>query len=325
MRLVVLGGAGFIGSHFVRHMASKGEILVYDKLTYAGRLENLKDVLEKIKFVKGDIADGETLIETVRQFQPDLVVNFAAETHVDRSINEPAAFIKTNIVGVYTLLEVVRKLDVDLLHVSTDEVYGDWWGREDAASEDSCLNPSSPYSASKAAGDLLIKAYGRTYGVKYKIVRPSNNYGPFQHPEKLIPRTIIRILNGKPAVIYGSGKQIRDWLYVVDTARAIELVAERGAAREIYNVCGGFYATVKEIVEKIVSILGRGEVIYGRERPGEDLKYAMKCEKIRELGWRPVVNLDVGLAETVRWYVENRWWWQDLLDRYVLADSPWGV
>lgn len=325
MRLVVLGGAGFIGSHFVRHMASKGEILVYDKLTYAGRLENLKDVLEKIKFVKGDIADGETLIETVRQFQPDLVVNFAAETHVDRSINEPAAFIKTNIVGVYTLLEVVRKLDVDLLHVSTDEVYGDWWGREDAASEDSCLNPSSPYSASKAAGDLLIKAYGRTYGVKYKIVRPSNNYGPFQHPEKLIPRTVIRILNGKPAVIYGSGKQIRDWLYVVDTARAIELVAERGAAREIYNVCGGFYATVKEIVEKIVSILGRGEVIYGRERPGEDLKYAMKCEKIRELGWRPVVNLDVGLAETVRWYVENRWWWQDLLDRYVLADSPWGV
>lgn len=323
MRVAVLGGAGFIGSNFIRQVAHLWDVLVYDALTYAGRLENLKDVLDKVKFVKGDIADEALLHKTLQDFQPDLVVNFAAETHVDRSINEPARFFKTNVLGIYAVLETLRKIDAALLHVSTDEVYGDLWGVENAADENSCLNPSSPYSASKAAGDLFIKAYGRTYGVKYKIVRPSNNYGPFQHPEKLIPRTIIRILFGKPAVIYGDGKQIRDWLYVEDTAKAIVTVIERGGWREIYNICGGFYATVEDVVRKVVEILGRGVVVYGKSRPGEDKKYAMKCDKITSLGWRPSVSLDVGILKTVKWYVENRWWWENLVDEYVMLDTPW--
>lgn len=330
MRVMVLGGAGFIGSNFVRHVVNnlKWDILVYDKLTYAGNINNLHDVLNSIQFVKGDIADEDALKEIVSEFQPDVIVNFAAETHVDRSINDPAPFIKTNVIGVYMVLEVMRRSNVEfLLHVSTDEVYGDWWGSEGEADENSPLNPSSPYSASKACGDLLIKAYGRTYGVKYRIVRPCNNYGPYQHPEKLIPRTIIRLLRGKPAIIYGDGKQIRDWLYVEDTVKAIELVIEKGSNQETYNVCGNMYATVEEIVRKIVEIMGKqpfNSIVYGRSRPGEDKRYAMKCEKVKHLGWNPSVNLYDGLRRTVEWYLKNAWWWEPLIDeKYVLKDFPW--
>ncbi|WP_440060011.1 dTDP-glucose 4,6-dehydratase [Thermogladius sp. 4427co] len=330
MRVLVTGGAGFIGSNFVRHIVNEygWETIVYDKLTYAGRIENLRDVLDRIKFVRGDIADEESFTRMVRDFQPDVIVNFAAETHVDRSINEPAPFIKTNIVGVFTILETMRRIgyDILLLHVSTDEVYGDLWGTSRESSEEDALNPSSPYSASKASGDLLIKAYGRTYGLKYRIVRPCNNYGPYQHPEKLIPRSIIRILYNKPPVLYGDGSQVRDWLYVEDTAKAITLVIEKGSDREIYNVCGNMYATVREIVEKILEAMGKPKsfIVYGKPRPGEDRRYAMVCAKIRELGWKPLVGLETGLRLTVKWYLENEWWWKPLVDeRYVLADHPW--
>lgn len=330
MRLLVTGGAGFIGSNFVRYVVEKlgWRILVYDKLTYAGRLENLQGVLDKILFVRGDIADEESFKKAVEEFQPDAIVNFAAESHVDRSINEPAPFVRTNILGIFTVLEVLRSLkcDILLLHVSTDEVYGDLWATGRDASEDDALNPSSPYSASKASGDLLIKAYGRTYGIKYRIVRPCNNYGPHQHPEKLIPRTIIRVLHGKPAVVYGDGSQIRDWLYVEDTARAIITVLEKGSDGGIYNICGNMPASVKDIITRVLRTMGMREdfIIYAKHRPGEDRRYAMKCDKVKSLGWSPQVTLDQGLKLTVDWYLGNRWWWQPLINEsYVLADTPW--
>ncbi|MET1160013.1 MAG: dTDP-glucose 4,6-dehydratase [Thermoprotei archaeon] len=330
MRLLVAGGAGFIGSNFIRYIVNSlgWEVLVYDKLTYAGRIENLSNVMDRIKFIRGDIADEEMFKKVVEEFQPDVIVNFAAETHVDRSINEPAPFIRTNILGVFTILEVIRssKYDVLFLHVSTDEVYGDLWGTNRYAAEDDPLNPSSPYSASKASGDLLIKAYGKTYGVRYRIVRPCNNYGPYQHPEKLIPRTIIRLLHNKPAVIYGDGSQVRDWLYVEDTAKAIVTVLEKGSDGEIYNICGHMFASVKEIVTRILKIMNMPEnfVIYAKPRPGEDRRYAMKCDKVRDLGWKPQITLDQGLRITIDWYLKNRWWWQPLIDeKYVLADTPW--
>lgn len=331
MRILVTGGAGFIGSNFVRYVVNttNWSVLVYDKLTYAGRLENLHDVLSSIEFVKGDITDEALLLETMSRFRPDAVINFAAETHVDRSINDPAPFIKTNIIGVYTLLEILRKRfkNTLLIHISTDEVYGDMSGSEEMADEEHRVNPSSPYSASKASGDLLVKAYGRTYGLRYIILRPCNNYGPYQHPEKLIPRTIIRLLHGKPAVIYGDGVQIRDWLHVEDTVKAIVRVIEKGEDMQIYNICANTFASVKEIVKKIVILMGRDphrDIVFSKKRPGEDLLYAMKCEKIRGLGWTPSTTLDEGLERTVRWYTDNTWWWRQVLDeKYVLSDTPW--
>ncbi|MEB2835867.1 MAG: dTDP-glucose 4,6-dehydratase [Desulfurococcales archaeon] len=335
-RLLVVGGAGFIGSNFVRHElveagAGDVEVLVYDKLTYAGRLENLHDVrgLGGFRFVRGDVCDEGLLERVVGEFEPDAVVNFAAETHVDRSINEPAPFIRTNVLGVFTLLEVLRRLggDTVYLHVSTDEVYGDLWGVEGEADESWPLNPSSPYSASKASADLLVRAYGRTYGIRYRIARPCNNYGPYQHPEKLIPRTIVRLLLGRPATIYGDGGQVRDWLYVGDTVRAFDAILRRGGDFEVYNICAHQYATVKSVVEAIVRLMGRDpsrDIVYVEGRPGEDRRYAMKCDKIAGLGWRPRVSLEEGLRATVEWYTGNRWWWEPLVDeRYVLAEKPW--
>ena len=329
MRVLVLGGAGFMGSNFVRRLARNEEIVVgvYDKLTYAGRIENLKDVLDRVYFVKGDIGNEELLEHVLGEFAPDIIVNFAAETHVDRSINEPSPFIKTNVNGVYTVLEVLRRKQALYVHISTDEVYGDLYGTEEAASEDWPLNPSSPYSASKAAGELLVRAYGRTYGIQYKIVRPCNNYGPYQHPEKLIPRTIIRYLLGKPATIYGDGSQVRDWLYVEDFVDGLITVIYEGGVGEAYNICANNPATVKEIVENIIRILGgdpERDIVYVRGRPGEDRRYAMKCDKIRELGWAPKVSLIDGLRKTIEWYKANEWWWRPVVDpRYVLSDAPW--
>ncbi|ADV65445.1 dTDP-glucose 4,6-dehydratase [Desulfurococcus mucosus] len=332
MRIAVLGGAGFIGSNFVRYLASHRsmDLMVYDKLTYAGRYENIADLVEKgrVLFVRGDIANEELLSHALAEFKPDFIVNFAAETHVDRSINDPSPFIKTNVLGVYTVLEVLKKTDSIYIHISTDEVYGDLWG-DGEASEDWPLNPSSPYSASKAAGDLLIKSYGRTYGIRYRILRPCNNYGPYQHPEKLIPRTIIRLLNGKPAVIYGDGSQVRDWIHVEDTCRAIEMVMQRGGDSEVYNICANQYASIREIVSLLVSHLGRDplrDIVYGRPRPGEDRRYAMKCDKIKGLGWSPTIGIGEGLKKTIEWYLSNEWWWRPLVDeRYVLSDSPWSM
>jgi len=333
MRVAILGGAGFMGSNFVKYIIknfSDIQVLVYDKLTYAGRLENLHDVIQnpRLRFVRGDICNEELLEHVLRNFQPDVVVNFAAETHVDRSINDPAPFLRTNVLGVFTVLEVLRRLDtVRFVHISTDEVYGDLYSVSGEADEGWPLNPSSPYSASKAAGDLLIKAYGRTYGLKYVLVRPSNNYGPYQHPEKLIPRTIIRLLLGKPATVYGDGSQVRDWLYVEDFCEALYVVIVRGSSYEVYNVCPNYFATVREVVEKVVELMGRDRskgLVFVRGRPGEDRRYAMRCDKVRELGWRPRTDLNQGLRKTVEWYLSNEWWWRPLLDStYVLSDEPW--
>ncbi|MEB3816348.1 MAG: dTDP-glucose 4,6-dehydratase, partial [Desulfurococcales archaeon] len=243
MRLLVTGGAGFMGSNFVRYMLRKYpdiRILVYDKLTYAGRIENIQDLIDerKLGFTRGDICDEEQLEKTVRNFEPDAIVNFAAETHVDRSINKPAPFLETNVRGVFNVLEVSRRLEVPLVvHISTDEVYGDRW-RLPPAGEDTAFRPSSPYAASKAAGDLLCQVYWRTYRLPVIIVRPSNNYGPRQHPEKLIPRTILRALHDKPIPLYGGGYQVRDWLYVEDFAEALDTVIRKGSKGEAYNIPG---------------------------------------------------------------------------------------
>jgi len=321
-----------MGGNFVRYLVRNlGDalILVYDKLTYAGRIENLHDVNEsnRLRFVKGDICNEELLKHVLREFQPDIVINFAAETHVDRSINNPAPFLQTNVLGVFVVLEVLRKLDVGIVHISSDEVYGDLHGVNGKADETWPLNPSNPYSASKASGDMLIKAYGRTYGLKYIIVRPSNNYGPYQHPEKLIPRTVIRLLLGKPATIYGDGSQVRDWLYVEDFCKALHTIIAKGSSYEIYNVCPNQFASVREIVEKVVKIMNKDrtrDIIFIRGRPGEDRRYAMECNKVRELGWRPETTLEQGLRKTIEWYLRNEWWWRPLLDEtYVLEDEPW--
>jgi len=333
VRIAVLGGAGFMGSNFTRYLVGNVvnvDVLIYDKLTYAGALANLNDVIQspRLKLAKGDVCDEMLLERVLREFQPDIVVNFAAETHVDRSINDPAPFLRTNVFGVFTVLEVLRRLDVGrFIHLSTDEVYGDLYGVAGEADESWPLNPSNPYSASKASGDMLIKAYGRTYGLKYIIVRPSNNYGPYQHPEKLVPRTIIRLIHGKPATIYGDGTQIRDWLYVEDFCEALYAVARKGASNEVYNICAHQPATVRDIVVKIVKLMKRDvakDIIYVRSRPGEDRRYAMKCDKIMELNWKPRIKLEEGLKKTIDWYISNEWWWKPLLDEtYVFREEPW--
>lgn len=331
MRILVAGGAGFIGCNFVRFMLrrySDVRILVYDKLTYAGRLENLSDVMDdsKFSFVRGDIADERGLEEAVKEFEPDVIVNFAAETHVDRSINEPAPFIRTNIEGVFKLLEVIRRFDIPkFIHISTDEVYGDLWDKP-PASENSCFRPSSPYSASKASGDMLVEAYWRTYRVPAIILRPSNNYGPYQYPEKLIPRTIIRALHNKPIPLYGGGWQVRDWLYVMDFAEAIDVVIKRGLAGESYNIPGGNEKRNIDVVKDILKILGKSESLIRivRDRPGHDRRYAMKGDKIKALGWKPKTPWLKGLRETIQWYINNEWWWRPLLsDEFFKRDTPW--
>ncbi|MCY0867615.1 MAG: dTDP-glucose 4,6-dehydratase [Desulfurococcus sp.] len=331
MRLYVTGGAGFIGSNFVRYMLKKNKdtvILVYDKLTYAGRLENLAGLLEdkRLTFIKGDIVDSEMLSKTLREFKPDVVVNFAAETHVDRSIVDPAPFIETNIKGVFQLLEATRRLEIPLLiHISTDEVYGDRLNLP-PASEEEKLQPSSPYSASKAAGDLLIAAYWRTYRIPAIIVRPSNNYGPYQYPEKLIPRVIIRALSGKPIPVYGGGSQIRDWLYVEDFAEALEIIISKGRTGEIYNVPGGNEKKNIEVVKDILRLMGKPETLihYTEDRPGHDYRYSMTGDKIRSLGWKPRTPWLEGLKKTIEWYLSNEWWWRPLLDDYYLKkEEPW--
>ncbi len=331
MRYLVIGGAGFMGSNFVRYILrrySDAEVLVYDKLTYAGRIENLHDVWndKRFRFVKADICDEEKLMSVVKEFEPDVIINFAAETHVDRSINEPSPFLRTNVFGVFTLLEVCRKLGVPLLvHISTDEVYGDLWGRE-PVDEEAPFRPSSPYSASKASGDLLCQAYWRTYGVPVIIVRPCNNYGPYQYPEKLIPKTIIRALHNRPIPIYGKGDQVRDWLYVEDFAEALDVIVRKGSRGEAYNVPGFNERRNIEVVETILKLMNKplSLIKHVEDRPGHDRRYAMKGDKIQALGWRPRTPWIEGLRKTIEWYLHNEWWWRPLIrDEYFELDTPW--
>jgi len=313
MKILVTGGAGFIGSCFVRHLLERyprDEIVVLDKLTYAGRLENLQDVMDKITFIKGDICERG---DVERAGECEAIINFAAETHVDRSITDAGVFVRTDVFGTYNLLEYARRHDMErYVQISTDEVYGST--KMESFKEDDQLDPSSPYSASKAGADLLVTAYRRTYGMPVLITRSSNNYGPYQFPEKLIPVLILSAMADRPLPIYGKGENVRDWLYVMDNCEAIDLVFRRGREGEIYNVASGEERKNIEVARLILRELKKPErlIKYIEDRPGHDLRYSMDCEKIKRLGWRPRTKFEEGLRRTIRWYKENEWWWSSI-------------
>ncbi len=314
MRVLVAGGAGFIGSGYVRHRLDShpgDSVRVLDKLTYAGRRENLEGLpSDRLEFVEGDVADREAARAAVEGC--DAVVNFAAESHVDRSIESPGEFITTDVFGTFVLLEASRDAGVRHLQVSTDEVYGDL--EEGTATEDSPLEPSSPYSASKAGGDLLVSAFARTYGAEALIVRASNNYGPRQHPEKLIPLCILNALAGDSLPVYGDGMQVRNWLYVEDCCAAIDAVLERGEPASVYNVGGPDELPNIEVVKRILELTGRDESLieYVTDRPGHDRRYSLSAGKLAQLGWEPAVNFAAGIERTVHWYRENEAWWKPI-------------
>ncbi|HIT84337.1 MAG TPA: dTDP-glucose 4,6-dehydratase [Candidatus Ornithomonoglobus intestinigallinarum] len=319
MNILITGGAGFIGGNFVYYMLNKYpqyNITVIDKLTYAGKLETLEPVIGKIKFIKADIADRAAVYELFEAERPDAVVNFAAESHVDRSIENPEVFLVTNVLGTQVLMDACRKYGTARFHqVSTDEVYGDLpLDRPDLFfTEETPLHTSSPYSASKAGADLLAQAYCRTYGLFVTISRCSNNYGPYQFPEKLIPLMIINALNDKPLPVYGKGVNVRDWLYVGDHCRAIDMILHKGRAGEVYNIGGHNERANIDIVKNILKLLGKPEslITYVADRKGHDMRYAIDPSKIHdELGWKPETCFDDGLAKTVNWYLENRSWWR---------------
>lgn len=314
MKIFVTGGAGFIGSNFIRHVLALGKshsIVNFDKLTYAGNLANLEVVAQNpdYSFVKGDICDAGAVEEAIRSC--DMVVHFAAESHVDRSIYEPAAAIETNVRGTFVLLQVSRAIGIRrFVHVSTDEVYGDL-APTAFAEENAPIQPSSPYSASKASSDLLVRSYVRTYGFPALITRSSNNYGPYQFPEKFLPLTITNALEDKPLPIYGDGRQQRDWLHVRDNCRGILAVLECGRVGEIYNIGGLDIEENLSMARRILRLTGKPESLlsYVKDRPGHDRRYALNCKKIEsELGWKPLVPLDDGLRETIDWYKKNGAW-----------------
>jgi dTDP-glucose 4,6-dehydratase len=312
--MLITGGAGFIGCNFVRHMLrehSETEIVVLDKLTYAGRPENLEDVKSRIKFVKGDICDKEAVKKTMEGC--DSVVNFAAESHVDRSIASPEDFVRTDVLGVFTLLEEARRRDVKkFVQISTDEVYGST--ELDSFSEKDVLDPSSPYSASKAGGELLARSYVRTYGLDVMVTRSSNNYGPYQYPEKLIPVLVIKALKNQPLPIYGKGANVRDWLHVDDNCRAIDIVISKGKPGDIVNVGSGNEVPNIVIAKLILKHMKKPESLikFVSDRPGHDFRYSLNWDRIRQLGWKPKVKFEDGLRKTVDWYVTNEAWWKPI-------------
>ena len=324
MKIIVTGGAGFIGANFVYFQLKnhpEDQIICLDKLTYAGNLETLADALKnpQFKFVKADIADRIAVYKLFEDEKPDVVVNFAAESHVDRSIEDPELFLRTNILGTSILLDACKKFGINRFHqVSTDEVYGDLpLDRPDLFfTEQTNLHTSSPYSASKASADLLVQAYQRTYKIPATISRCSNNYGAYHFPEKLIPLMIINALNDKKLPVYGTGDNVRDWLFVEDHCSAIDLIIRNGKVGEIYNVGGHNEKTNLEVVKTILKILGKGEnlIEFVTDRKGHDRRYAIDPTKIKnELGWTPKTNFDDGIKLTVAWYLENRVWWQKII------------
>ena len=322
MNIIVTGGAGFIGGNFVHYMVNKYpnyNIIVLDKLTYAGNLATLESVIDKIRFVKADIADREAVYKLFEDAKPDMVVNFAAESHVDRSIDEPEIFLKTNILGTQVLMDACRKYGIKRFHqVSTDEVYGDLpLDRPDMFfTEETPIHTSSPYSASKASADLLVQAYHRTYGLPVTISRCSNNYGPYHFPEKLIPLMIANALADKPLPVYGEVLNVRDWLYVEDHCIAIDLIIHKGKVGEVYNIGGHNEKTNIYIVKKILELLGKPEslITYVTDRKGHDLRYAIDPTKIHnELGWLPKTMFDDGIVKTVNWYLDNKPWWEEII------------
>lgn len=325
MNILVTGGAGFIGSNFIYYMLNKHpdyRIVCIDKLTYAGNLETLRDAMknENFRFFKGDITDRAAVNGLFEEEKFDAVVNFAAESHVDRSIEDPSVFLKTNILGTQVLLDAARKYGNIRYHqVSTDEVYGDLpLDRPDLFfTEETPIHTSSPYSASKASADLLCMAYHRTYSLPVTISRCSNNYGPYHFPEKLIPLMIINALKGKELPVYGEGLNIRDWLYVEDHCKAIDMILHDGRVGEIYNIGGHNERTNIAVVRTILSLLGKDEknIKYVKDRPGHDMRYAIDPTKIKEeLGWYPETSFDEGIRQTVEWYLNNTEWWERIIN-----------
>ncbi|MBA6435787.1 dTDP-glucose 4,6-dehydratase [Streptomyces sp. GMR22] len=324
MRIVVTGGAGFIGSHFVRQTLTgaypawaDAQVVVVDKLTYAGNEANLAEVADspRLRFVRGDICDGELVGKLLRD--TDLLVHFAAESHVDRSISGAEEFVRTNVLGTHTLLNAAANAEVEkFVHISTDEVYGSI--ESGSWSEEEPLEPNSPYSASKASSDLLARAFHRTHGLPVCVTRCSNNYGPYQHPEKVIPLFVTNLMDGRPVPLYGDGGNVRDWLHVDDHCRGIALVAENGRPGEVYNIGGGTELTNLELTERLLELLGVDRSLIERvpDRKGHDRRYSVDIAKISaELGYRPEMSFETGLAETAKWYMTHRGWWEPLKKR----------
>lgn len=316
--IMVTGAAGFIGSNFVHYMLAQYpdyHILAYDKLTYAGNLNNLLDANEnaRYKFVRGDIADRATVSQVVEAHEIDTIVNFAAESHVDRSILTPDAFMRTNVLGTYTLLDVAREQAIErYLQVSTDEVYGSI--PQGLFTERDPLEPNSPYSASKASGDLMVRAYHETYGLNAVITRGSNTFGPYQYPEKVLPLFITNAIEDKPLPLYGDGKQVRDWLFVRDHCSGIATVLHHGVAGEAYNVGGGNERENIDVTHQLLRLLNKPHSLITpvEDRSGHDRRYALDTSKLRGLGWAPAASFETALAETVDWYVNHGWWWQQI-------------
>ncbi len=324
MTIIVTGGAGFIGGNFVYYQLAnhpEDRVVCLDSLTYAGNLDTLRQAMEhpNFRFVRADITDAEAVERLFAEEKPDIVVNFAAESHVDRSVEDPGLFLRTNILGTQTLMDACRRHQVGRFHqVSTDEVYGDLpLDRPELFfTEETPIHTSSPYSASKASADLLVLAYHRTYGMPVSITRCSNNYGPYHFPEKLIPLMISRALADESLPVYGTGENVRDWLYVEDHCSAIDLVMRKGRVGEIYNVGGHNERTNLEVVRTILRELGKPEslITYVKDRPGHDRRYAIDPTKIhRELGWLPTTSFDTGIKQTIRWYLEHQDWWKNIL------------
>lgn len=326
MKLLVTGGLGFIGSNFIRYMLTKNKdikIVNLDKLSLGSNPANLKDIeKDRYTFIKGDITDKQLVEKIISQV--DAIINIAAETHVDRSIANPWPFIQSNTIGAITLFEAAKRYRKSILHVSTDEIYGDIL--KGSFKENDKLKPSSPYSASKAAADLFALAYKRTYGLDVIIVRCTNNYGPYQFPEKFIPKTIIRAFLNLHIPIYGKGLNIRDWIYVQDFCEALDLILEKGKSGEIYNVSANNELRNIDIVKKILEIMDKPEslITFVEDRPGHDLRYSLDSSKIRsELGWKPKHDFQEALEATINWYIENEWWWRPLANEQVLHPTPW--
>jgi dTDP-glucose 4,6-dehydratase len=330
MNILVCGGAGFIGSAFIRNYLKNNpdsKIINFDMLTIGSNLSNLKSIENNpnYKFIKDDIRNESVIDGIVKDV--DIVVNFAAESHVDRSIANPKPFLETNIFGTYSILEAIRKYDKQFIHVSTDEIYGDAQGKS-SFNEDSQINPSNPYAATKAAADHLVASYHRTYGINCITTRCTNNFGEYQFPEKLIPKTIIRSIKNLKVPLYGDGMQIRSWIYVNDHVNAIESLISKGKSGETYNITAYEEITNKTIVEKILEILGKSTnmIEYVGDRPGHDKRYSIDCSKIEnKTGWTPKFEFDDVLKQTVNWYLENESWWEPLIDENTLHPQPWTI
>lgn len=319
MKMLVTGGLGFIGSNFIRYILSRYPecaLVNLDLMTYAGNPANLKDIEDdpRYSFVRGDICDRECVTDVLERHQVDTIIHFAAESHVDRSISDAPVFVRTNVLGTHVLLEAARIQGIRrFIHVSTDEVYGSI--PVGSFTETDGLNPSSPYSASKAGSDLLARSYYLTYGLPVIVTRCTNNFGPYQYPEKLIPLFVTNLFEGRTVPVYGTGRNVRDWIYVIDHCRAIDCILIRGKPGEIYNIGSGNELTNLEITRRLLELTGRdtSQITFVQDRPGHDWRYSLDASKLRSMGWTPAYDFEAGLRETVAWYRENGWWWKPLL------------